>query len=97
MDNAKSTDIFNYPSEFNDDGEINLPVETINEIYSQGFKKIKLVLSDSPEDTTYEKIIDLELLYKIKNLQKLPEFVVRDFLIAKGKLKNTNFEKRIKL
>ena len=96
MDKDNSADIFNFAAEFNEDGEINLSVEKINEIYSQGFKKIKLVYADSPQDTPNEMIVDLELFYKIKNLQKLPEFVVRDFLIAKGKLKNTNIEERIK-
>lgn len=96
MDNGKSSDIFNFAAEFNDDGEINLSVERINEIYSQGFKKIKLLFADSPQDSSNEMIVDLELYNRIKDFQKLPEYVVRDFLIVKGKLKKTNIEERIK-
>ncbi|KUG26075.1 hypothetical protein ASZ90_004099 [hydrocarbon metagenome] len=41
--------------------------------------------------------INLNSFIKIKEMQSLPDAVVLEFLISKGKLKNSDFINRIKL
>jgi len=95
MDKENQTAVFNCDVEINENGEINLPSEKLKELHSKGFKKVSIVFFGSSEKAVAEKNLDIDLYNRIKDLQRLPDTVILDFMTSKGVLKNSDIQKRI--
>lgn len=96
MNKENLTAVFNFETEITKNGEMNLPIEKLRELYAKGFKKVNVVFFGSSEEAAADMDLDLELFNKIKDLQGLPDTVVLDFLTSKGALKDSKIEERIK-
>lgn len=69
-----------------DSGEILFDKNELKEFYQKGFINIKIIFLGKPEEAIENLNIEKELFYKIREIQKLPDAVVIDFIDSKGKL-----------
>ena len=79
----------------NDHNSVNLLSQTFNELKSNGYTSVTVDIKTSPEQELNKSQIDIELFRKIKEIQELPDWVVINFILAAGKLKNSNLRSRI--
>lgn len=83
--------------EFNWDTKSNfvLPKESIEQIRSKKFDKVKVVVYGNPESSIKNTDINFDLYSKIKKVQGLPGQAVLSFLISKGSIQSDKFKRRL--
>ena len=81
--------------DLNDHSSVNLLSQTFKELKNNGYTSVTVNIKTSPEQELKKSQIDIELFKKIKEVQELPDWVVINFILAAGKLKNSNFRNRI--
>ena len=81
--------------DLNDEKSVNSLSETISELKDAGYGKILLEIKTSPEQELNKSQIDIESFRKIKEVQELPDWVVINFILAAGKLKDSNLNDRL--
>jgi hypothetical protein len=68
----------------------------VNELREKGFDEIQLTVKGSIEELIKKAGFSTEVFKRIKNEQDLPDWVVYDLIESTGKLKNTDFSKRLR-
>ena len=81
--------------DLNNESSDNLLSQTFNELKSNGYTTVTVDIKTSPEQELKKSQIDIELFKKIKEVQELPDRVIINFILAAGRLKNSNFRNRI--
>lgn len=75
-----------------DDNSISAKVE---ELKRSGISKINLEIQNSADQNVNNLQLDIDLFSKIKTIQDLPDWVIIKLILTDGKLKDTDFKKRV--
>ena len=67
----------------------------LDEIVGDNESEVKLEISNAPDRTTKNMMLNVNLFSKIKEIQDLPDWVIIKLLLAEGKLKSSDFKKRL--
>jgi hypothetical protein len=67
----------------------------LDEIAGDNESEVKLEFSNAPDRKTKNMMLNVHLFSKIKKIQDLPDWVIIKLLLAEGKLKNIDFNKRL--
>lgn len=78
--------------DLNDKVSENSLTEKLSEIDE---KEINLDIKNDSSENVKKMTLNVHLFTKIKEIQDLPDWVIIKFLIAKGKLSNSDFRDRI--
>lgn len=76
--------ILTVEAEITSDGQLIVPKRLIKDLFSKGYKKVKIEIL--AENADFENI-DINLAEKIKEVQGIPQNTVLDFMKSKGNLK----------
>lgn len=76
--------ILTVEAEITSDGQLIVPKRLIKDLFSKGYKKVKIEIL--AENADFENI-DINLAEKIKEVQGIPINTVLDFMKSKGNLK----------
>lgn len=76
--------ILTVEAEITSDGQLIVPKRLIKDLFSKGYKKVKIEIL--AENADFENI-DINLAEKIKEAQGIPINTVLDFMKSKGNLK----------
>ncbi len=87
--------LLNYKAKLLENGDLEFPREEIRKIYESGIDEVTISISVSSNKLNNIAGIDQKVFEKIKEKQSLPPEVVFDFLNCKGKLSESNFEKKL--
>lgn len=96
MNDDSLAQLFSFNLSLNSENKLEFPEEKFAELYRKGFREVKISVSGNIFEAAELTGVDPESLKQICEIQGLPTNVVFDFLNAKGSLKNTNFETRIR-
>ncbi|KUG26510.1 hypothetical protein ASZ90_003653 [hydrocarbon metagenome] len=97
MSNSKIYSLQDFKGYANREGNINLLQEKVDKLLGDGVQFVIAEIYGADNDLIVSNKINLNSFIKIKEMQSLPDAVVLEFLISKGKLKNSDFINRIKL
>lgn len=79
--------ILTVEAEITSDGQLIVPKRLIKDLFSKGYKKVKIeILAENADFEIFENI-DINLAEKIKEVQGIPINTVLDFMKSKGNLK----------
>ena len=70
--------------------------ELMKDLKKQGFKEIEITIKGSPKNLLKKPGLDIMIFKRIKNKQDLPDWVIYDLIESSGKLKGTDFNRRLK-
>lgn len=73
----------------------NVISQEVNKLFNSGHFLVNLEFKESAESKINNCHLDTDLFRKIKKIQELPDWVVIQFLLVAGKLKDSNFHTRI--
>lgn len=76
--------ILTVEAEITSDGQLIVPKRLIKDLFSKGYKKVKIEIL--AENADFENL-DINLAEKIKEVQGIPINTVLDFMKSKGNLK----------
>lgn len=62
----------------------------LKELYDDGYREVKIIVMGKPGDALIPMNIEKAKFEKIKRMQNLPDAVVIDFLMSKGKALKAN-------
>lgn len=94
MDEGLS-EIVSFDGEISDNGTIKIPGEHLQKLKQTGIKKIRIVLYGKTEDSVNALGYDAALFNKIREVQRLPDNVVLDFLKCRNSIGASEFKVRI--
>jgi hypothetical protein len=69
--------------------------QTLNELKNKGYHLVTVDIKTSTEQELKKSGLDIEVFKKIKDVQDLPDWVVINFMLAAGKLKESKFKLRL--
>jgi hypothetical protein len=81
--------------DLNDEKSVNSLSQTLSELKEAGYGKVIFEIKTSPDQELNKSQIDIEVFKKIKEVQELPDWVVINFILAAGKLKDSNLNERL--
>jgi hypothetical protein len=67
----------------------------LDEIAGDNQSEINLEIKNAPDRKTKNMMLNVNLFSKIKEIQDLPDWVIIKLLLAEGKLKSSDFKKRL--
>ena len=95
MNEENLSELFSFESDIDEDGNIKIPKDKFASFKQKGFSQIKINVYADSKKLAENLGYDSNLFDEIKNMQSLPDSVVLDLLMCKGKLTGRNFENRI--
>jgi hypothetical protein len=67
----------------------------LDEIAGDNQSEINFEIKNAPDRKTKNMMLNVNLFSKIKEIQDLPDWVIIKLLLAEGKLKSSDFKKRL--
>lgn len=96
MNNSKLTDVKVINLNLNEDKTTENISRLLEELREKGFEQIQITIKGSAEDLLKNSGHSIKLFERIKTGQNLPDWVVYDLIESSGKLKDTDFNERLK-
>ena len=97
MNEDNLSELFSFETNIDDDGNVKIPMDKFVSYKQKGFSEIKIVVYADSKKLAENLGYNSKLFEEIKNMQSLPDSVVLDLLICKGKLSGKNFENKISI
>ena len=81
--------------DLNDEQSVNTLSKSLSDLKEAGYSKVLLEIKTSPDQELDRLHIDIESFRKIKEIQELPDWVVINFILAEGKLKDSSLTEHL--
>jgi hypothetical protein len=86
---------YQFDSEANSDGLIQIPEELLNQLNKTGTKNISVVIEPNYMEVFNSMGLTMDTIKRISELQELPSEIVLEFYQSKSSIDDKNFLKRI--
>jgi hypothetical protein len=86
---------YQFDSEANSDGLIQIPKELLNQLNKTGTKNISVVIEPNYMEVFNSLGLTMDTIKRISELQELPSEIVLEFYQSKSSIDDKNFLKRI--
>ncbi len=70
--------------------------DLVKDLKKEGFEEIEITIQGSTKNKLKKAGFNIKLFERIKTKQDLPDWVVYDLIESSGKLKDTDFNRRLK-
>ena len=96
MNKSKLTEIKLINIDLNEDKTSEKISKLLEELRKKGYKELQVSIKGSTEDLLKNTGYSIQLFERIRAKQNIPDWVVYDLIESSGKLKNTDFNERLK-